>query len=467
MRSAARLLARTLTAVVAAAQLAAAGCAANRAAPPARVEFEIAPDGAWTWFNDERAIRLANGRILAGYVRSDGTVAVTSYDPRTGARDESVLSGEGAIEKDDHNNPSFTLLPDGRVLAMYSLHHTQPRYYWRISRHGDPRSAADWGEQRVREIGVRNTYANTFRLPAEGNRIFNFHRALNFNPTLTLSTDLGETWGDPIHFITAGSGQQRPYPRYASNHRDRIDLVYTDAHPRDFDNSIYHLYYRDDAFRRSDGSVLRSLGDLPIAHDAGERGTVVYRYSEEPWGAGQGADDWIPGGRGWTWDVAYADDDRPGVAFQVRRGEVGGPGWEADRIYYYYARWTGAAWEKHFIAQAGRPLYERERDYGGGITIDPQDPRVVYLSSNALRPFDLSSLDDVPLQPQSRYRLYRGETRDGGRTFEWTDLAPATTEDNLRPHAIDSPGQRTALVWFRGKYDSYTSYRARVMGMFP
>lgn len=440
-------------------------CGVPPATPPTGEVVEIAPDGAWTWFNDERAIRLESGALLVGYVRSDGTVAVTRYDTRSGERDEMVLGSEAAVEVDDHNNPSLTLLPDGRVLAMYSRHHTDPHYFWRISRTADPRGAADWGEERMREVDARNTYANTFRLSGEDDRIFNFHRATNFNPTLSLSTDLGESWSDPIHFITAGTGRQRPYPRYASNGIDRIDLIYTDAHPRDLDNSVYHLFYRDGAFRGSDGAPLRSLDDLPIAHDEGERGTVIYRFSDGGWGPSDGPDDWIPGGRGWTWDVAYEADGSPVAAFQVRRGEVTGDGWADARIYYYYARWNGSSWEKRFIAHAGRPLYDREEDYGGGMTIDPQDPRVVYISSNALRPFELDELDDVPLNPGDRYALYRGVTSDGGRTFEWSEVTPGSTENELRPHAIISPGEPTDVVWFRGRYDTYTEYQARVMGL--
>jgi hypothetical protein len=444
----------------------AAGCAGLRTAGPVGDAFEIAPDGAWSPFNDSRAVLLPNGNVLVGYARSDGMSAVTNYDARSGERHESILSGEGAVQRDDHINPSLTLLPDGRVLAVYSRHGNDPFFFWRVSTNNDPRGTGDWSEQRVKQVGARTTYSNTYRLAAERNRIFHFHRALNYNPTLTISADLGESWGEPIHLITAGTGRQRPYIHLASNHRDRIDLIYTDAHPRDYNNSIYHLFYRDDALRWSDGTTLRTMEELPIAHDAGERGTVVYGYSEKAWGAAEGPDDWIPGGRGWTWDLAYGADGQPVSAFQVRRGEVTGGEWRDDRVYYYRARWTGTEWEKRFIAHGGRPFYEKERDLSGGVTLDPQDPNVVYLSSNALRPFDLSTIDDVPLNPGDRYKLYRGQTHDGGRTFRWTALTPDASEDNLRPHAVECPGGRTLLVWFRGRYDTYTSFRARVMGMF-
>src|SRR5688572_17002958 len=87
----------------------AAGCAGLRTGGPVGEAFEIAPDGAWSPFNDARAIMLPNGNVLAGYARSDGMSAVTNYDPRSGERHESILSGEGAVQQDDHINPSLTL----------------------------------------------------------------------------------------------------------------------------------------------------------------------------------------------------------------------------------------------------------------------------------------------------------------------------------------------------------------------
>jgi len=54
------------------------------------------------------------------------------------------------------------------------------------------------------------------------------------------------------------------------------------------------------------------------------------------------------------------------------------------------------------------------RDYGGGITIDPEDPRVFYISTNATNPFDLSRTTNVRLNTDSRYEIYRGFTADGG-----------------------------------------------------
>ncbi len=105
-----------------------------------------------------------------------------------------------------------------------------------------PTTAADWGPEITRNVAASNTYANTYRLSAEANALYNFHRCVNFNPTLTLSTDNGASWGTARLLIGTGAGGIRPYPRYCSNGVDRVDLISTECHPRDVANSVYHMY---------------------------------------------------------------------------------------------------------------------------------------------------------------------------------------------------------------------------------
>ncbi|WP_041744833.1 BNR-4 repeat-containing protein [Coraliomargarita akajimensis] len=426
---------------------------------------EVAPDGVWTWFNDERAIWHL-GYLYAGYVRSDGHVGLSRFDPATATSTHVQLSTSSSQQVDDHNNCSITVLPDDRLLVVYSKHNANWSFFSRISTTTTPASLADWGSEQVTSTPASNTYANTYRLSGESNKIYNFHRSINFNPTITTSSDNGVTWGTPTHFIDTGNnGSVRPYPRYCSNHTDRIDLIYTDGHPRAVANSVYHMYYEDGEFLKTDGSLIKSYANLPIDHDAGERGSVIYQYSTASWGVDDGPDDWIPYGRGWTWDVHYGHDGHPVCVFQVQSDNVTGSGWTHDRIYYYYARWTGTEWQKRFIAQAGRPIYSNERDYGGGMTIDPEDPRVVYISSNALSPFDLSSTTAVPLNTDSRYELYRGFTADGGLTFEWTAVTEDSVADNLRPVVPEGHGRTRNLVWFYGTYTTYVNYDCQVLSL--
>ena len=423
---------------------------------------QIAPDGAWTWFNDERAI-VHQGSIFSGYVLADGRYGVTRHDLADGKSYHAIISTATSQQRDDHNNPSLTVLPDGRILALYSKHISGNQFYQRTSLVARPASSADWGPEIVRPTPAANTYANTYRLSGESNTIYNFHRCINFNPTLTVSTDGGATWGASRQLVGTGGGSTRPYPRYVSNGVDRIDFIYTDGHPRDVDNSVYHLTYRAEAFYKTDGTFVDSLANIPLDHDAGERGSVIYQYSAAPWGPGQGPDDYVPAARGWTWDIHYDRDSLPVCVFQAQVG-TDGSGWSASRIYYYYARWTGTAWQKRFIAQAGRGIYSNESDYGGGMCLDPEDPRVVYISTNAASPFALGDVNNVPLAANARYEIWRGFTADGGLTFTWTPITQNSASDNLRPIVPEHHGRTECLLWFNGSYSSYTSFSTQVLG---
>ncbi|MCU0796747.1 MAG: BNR-4 repeat-containing protein [Akkermansiaceae bacterium] len=424
----------------------------------------IAPDGAWTWFNDERAI-FHQGSLFSGYVLGDGRYGITRYDPATNTTYPMIISTAASREQDDHNNPSITVLPDGKLLILYTKHITEPRFYQRTSLVPLPSTESDWGPEIARTVPANNTYNNTYLLSGESNRIYNFHRCINFNPTITVSNDLGATWQPSIQFISVGSGGVRPYPRYCSNGTNRIDLIYTDGHPRDVNNSIYHMYYQSGAFRKTDGTLVKNYANLPINHEGGERGSVVYQYSSAAWGPGDGPDQWIPNGRGWTWDVHYGQDGHPVCVFQVQVDNVTGSGWNNDRIYYYYARWTGTDWQRRFIAQGGRPLYAAEDDYGGGMCIDPENPNVIYISSNAANPFALGSLTNVPLRPSERYEIWRGVTADGGLTFTWEALTQNSAADNLRPIVPQDHGYDRTLLWFNGTYSTYTSFDTQVLAL--
>jgi hypothetical protein len=424
--------------------------------------IEIAPDGAWTWFNDERSI-LHQGSLFSGYVKGNGTYGVTRHDLTSGENFHMVISTASSQQQDDHNNPSITVLPDGKLMLLYSKHIGGSQFYQRTSLVTLPSTNADWGPEIVRPTPAANTYANTYRLSGESDALYNFHRCINFNPTLTISTDNGATWGASRQFLGTGSGSTRPYPRYTSNGTDRIDLIYTDGHPRDVENSVYHLYYRNGELRKTDGTLIDTLANIPLDHDGGEKGNVIYPFSNAAWGPGDGPDDWIPTGRGWTWDVHYGSGSAPVCVFQVQKDNVTGTGWNHDRIYYYYARWTGTEWQRRFIAQAGRPLYSAEDDYGGGMCLDPEDPRVVYISTNAADPFALGDIDAVPLRANERYEIYRGFTSDGGLTFTWTPVTESSTADNLRPIVPPGHGHSEFLVWFHGTYSSYTNFSAKVL----
>jgi hypothetical protein len=421
----------------------------------------LASDGAWTWFNDPRAI-FRNGFLYFGYVRdSDGRVVLSAFNPTNHTRTD--LWTSELTQKDDHDNPGLLPMQDGRMLAIYSRHGSDEFFSYRLSG-ANPASASDWGDETSVRTGARVTYSNPFQLSAEGGRIYNFMRDLNFNPTVIVSTNRAQSWSEPRLFIKTGAGNIRPYVNYCSNYTNRIDFLYTDGHPRDVTNSLYHAYYEAGVIHTSAGLPIKNFSELPLLHDAGQRGSVIYQYSDAP---GTDPNDHIPAGRAWCWEIAYQTNRFPVCVFSVSRRHAAGGDWSEDRIFYFYARWTGTNWQKRFIAQAGRPLYGSENDYAGGICIDSEDANPVYISSNAADPFKTADTTDVPLRLHHRYEIWKGSTSDGGRTFAWQPITANSPTDNLRPYVPRNHGAHPALIWFRGVYRTYTSHDCEIVGMFP
>ncbi len=122
--------------------------------------------------------------------------------------------------------------------------------------------------------------------------------------------------------------------------------------------------------------------------------------------------------------------------------------------------------QKRFIAHGGRGFYSSEDDYGGGVAIDPDNPNIIYISTNAADPFELSDLSNVPLATNERYEIWQGTTSDGGLTFSWQQITSGSGADNLRPIVPANHGYERSVVWFRGTYTSYTNYDTEVVGLF-
>ncbi|MEO7298011.1 MAG: LamG-like jellyroll fold domain-containing protein [Verrucomicrobiota bacterium] len=419
----------------------------------------LSSDGVWTWFNDPRAL-YHNGALYFGYVRADGKVALNSFNVTNGS--SQLLWTSTWSEKDDHDNPGLLRLEDGRLLAIYAHHGSAAYFSYRTSLNTNPVAAADWGAEQTFTSSGGVTYSNPYQLSSETGRVYNFMRNLNFNPTVTTSTNSGTNWSTPQILIKTGTGGIRPYVKYSSDYSNRVDFLYTDGHPRNLTNSLYNAFYSGGAIYKTDGTFLKNFADIPLLHDSGERGSVIYQYSDAP-----SADPnvHIATGRAWCWELVYQSNGAPACVFSVQVDNVTGTNWFDDRIYYYYARWTGTNWQKRFIAQAGRPIYTPEDDYAGGLCIDPKNPNVIYISSNAANPFDLSNLTNVALRANERYELYRGVTTNGGLTFSWSTVTTNSAQDNLRPY-IPRNSPSPTVIWFAGNYTTYSSYNTAVVGLF-
>ncbi|WP_168442176.1 glycoside hydrolase family 88 protein [Pontiella desulfatans] len=398
----------------------------------------VADDGAWTWYNDERVV-FHNGVFYASYVKSDGKTALTAFGlekmPSAHARKEMVLSSRE--QKDDHNNAAFLPLKDGRLLACYGTHNMTKSFYQRKLTLSQWKEAKASDEQSFEVVETKRglSYQNLHRVEDENGRIYNFFRGNNFNPHFVFSDDEAESWSKPIQLIRIGQGNDRPYIKYASNGRNRIDLLYTDGHPRICtQNNVYHMFYSDGAFRRSDGSVIRTLEELKADPMTPEEGTLVFDGS-------------TPNGRGWVWDLEYDSKGQPFGAFiSSPSGQMG------TDMRYWTARFSDGRWTCEQIAFAGSNLYPKEQHYAGGIALHPENDQEIIIAA------DVFPDSGKPL-PKRVYQLFKGSKTSRGWT--WEQLTHDPVNNHLRPVIVR--GKENALFWFAGEYRRYQEYDCEIM----
>jgi len=404
-------------------------------------------NGGWCWYQDERVLVHDDRLIFSSVANRSGTdgekrhgnVQITTYDLRN-----NKLLGVSVLHEhlldNDHATPALLLRADGRILAVYSKHGNDKLMRYRIS--ARPGDTTAWQPERQVTCAAGVTYSNLFRLSAENGgrgRIYNFYRGRDWNPNLVVSDDESETWtyaGKLVAF------KGRPYVKYASNGVDCIHFVTTEGHPLEYKpTSVYHGMIRDGAVYRSDGTLVRKLAEGPVAP---EELTRVY--------AGD------PNHAGWTIDLHLDAAGRPYTVYSIQMNQ------DPNDNRFGYARWDGRQWHDHALAFAGAYLCPGQIHYTGLACLDPQNPDVVCISTNA------DPVTGAPLVSKAdgkrHHEIFRGWTRDGGATWQWRPVTRDSTQDNLRPIMPICAGDRSILLWLRGTYSTYTDYDLDIVGIF-
>ncbi len=403
----------------------------------------ITDDGAWCWFSDPRAIHLDDGQIMTGWVKKDGSVEIARLDLASERVETRILFPE--MEIDDHNNPAFVRLGDGRFAAFYTWHSSKKGLVYSVSDVGGELSSfsdnvvikPNFGNLLAAFPRETYTYANPYVLKSEADRLYCFGRWIGFKPNMIWSDDGGQTWSGQKVIISPQvfDPGNRPYVKYHSDGGSRIHLSYTDGHPRNEPfNGVYYCYYEEGAFWRADGSKISDVQDLPFAP---EEGSLVYRPNERS-------------GRAWLADMTADEDGRP-VILYTRHPE------EMDHRYRYAAYDPeNGRWEDHEICQAGRwfpqtppTVVEREPHYHGNMSIHPDDPRVIFLSR----------------QINGTFEIEKRTTSDGGKSWSIEPLTQHSAADQVRPYVAKgmTDGAPTVVLWMENhRYVHYTDYDTRI-----
>ncbi len=402
-------------------------------------------NGGWCWFQDPRAV-ISDGKLVVGGVDGqNGDLNVGVFDlERDTLIGQKVLHPE--LEADDHDAPVFYQRPDGSLLCMWAKHGKEKVHYYSIS---TPYDYLSWGETQTfphdydHKMGV--TYMNLYYLENTG-LLYNFFRdGPTYNPSFITSGDHGTTWQNRTHFIANDvSGYQRPYARYAQIDPNTVGISYTDAHPRNYGNSLYYAEFRDNAFYRVDGSKIKSLDEGPLYTSQGEK---IYQGSEV-----QEKKEGFESVHNSAWTSAIESDDQnyPHIGYSVYLSN------EDHR--FRLASWDGEKWLDREIAYAGTCLYPRESSYTGLLALDPDDPSNVYISTdvNPSTGEKLSGKHEI-------FHAQIGNNEDIS-TIDWQPITSNSEHDNLRPVVVSNQGYKVVL-WLYGPWNTYSKYDVDVVGM--
>lgn len=418
-------------------------------------------NGGWTWYNDERVVVDAEaGKIVvssaastAGNSGSTTNIDAVIHDLATGTNDRMAL---GSLSySDDHNNGGIVVKAPGEYFVAWAHHNVDCNTYWRNYGNGA------WGNQVTHQWGQgcpwgtrpdNITYNNPWKMSTEG-RYYNFIRSVNTSPNFLFSEDEGQTWTYGGRLTASPQqGYNAGYYKFWGNGVDRIDFFATEAHPRDANTSVFHGYIQGertyDSFGQEiDGNLFD--GDAPEITDF----TTVF-------GAG-GTIDGVTLNHLWNLDVARYEDGTIGVLWQGREGG-GGKDNPNPNHRIVYSRFDGTEWTSTYLVRAGRTLYRDqsdwwEEDYIGGAALDPDSPHIVYVST-PIDPRDDSTTHD-------NHEIWKGVTCDEGASFQWTPMTMNSPNENLRPVVPKWDEHNTAVLWFRGNYQTAQRYSAEVVGI--
>ena len=402
----------------------------------------VADEGAWCWFADPRALHYENadGTINAtyiGYIDVHGNVKATQYDWLKRRKTDVLI--RSYFQPDDHNNPTFVVLPDERIMMFYTRHTDEPKIWYRISRR--PGDITALGEEKYLATANNTTYPSPFILSDDPEHIYLCWRGINWHPTIARLTMPDAEDNCQFDFgpkqIVQSTGA-RPYAKYQSNGKDKIYVSYTTGHP---DNEMPDwLYFNVIDINKGNGPILRDLKgkQLSVIQNG------VFNVSKtDSYASSYPATivDKTANIRNWVWQITLDKDENPVIAYphidDVKTTHV-----------YWYARWTGSAWRNTRVADGGHAFHQNwnqtERCYSGGMSIDPDNINDLYLSIPTT---------DGQFNKDGVYEIWKYTIDDDGKVAGQEQITQGSTKNNARPYVI--PGSKNSpmrLGWINGDY---------------
>jgi hypothetical protein len=388
--------------------------------------YDIANNtGYWTFFGGERAVRYVgtSNKTYFAFANRNFEVQVMAYNHGTGAY-EGPTTLRGSLALDDHTVITLAVRDDGHIMAFYQ--NTSPSEVWlRVST--NPEDITSFASEQAlhAQIGsfgsvIKYVYPAAIQLTGEtDDPVYLFYTAGNAADTRRLcfskSTNGGANWaaekllfGDNTHWV---------YWHAAANGNARIDFVVSDGVGYE-DTSLYHFYYHDGNYYKSDGTLIGDDTALPLGVDDV---TLVYDGTTES---------------AWNLDIAVEGGGNPVIGY-VRYVAPG-----LNNHSYRYARWNGSSWANSEIALAGGRIQRNQSAYPGGLKIDKANAGRVFLSR----------------QHNGVFNIFEYTTSDNGATWSQQDqLTNDQAYNHVRPYPVLNGHADLPVVWMAGNYIRDTS----------
>lgn len=400
--------------------------------PEALTASRLGQTGIWTWFTGPRAV-VSDGKLFTGWLKpGNADVVVSSYDLADGTYEENATLWT-TIQNDDHANPALWAHPDTGKIRVFWGQHNDSAIKWR-----DSTAAGDVGTfDSVETVATGYaSYCNPHYLADEGRLYYLFRMDISgtgtWRPGLVYSDDptaTTPTWSTQRQ-IFEGGASDRPYWAYTDNGTDRLDLVFSTGHPAGVSagaGDIYHFYISGGNFYKTDGTLIRALSTLATTGAiTTSEATKVYDATDHKGTA--------INGNAWPWSIEYDADGHPVIAFSSYSA--------IDDNRYWYARWTGSAWERHEILEDQGSLFgagdQVEDQYVGGLCVDPRNTNRLYVSKQV---------------SATQWDMERWTTEDGGATWATETISADSGIKCFRPYCPRGWVEGApAVVFCRGLY---------------
>lgn len=396
--------------------------------------YPVTAEGAWCWFADPRALHYENesgtiNKTYIGYIDIHGNIKAMQYDFKKKKQEEVLI--RSYFQPDDHNNPTFLVLPDERIMIFYSRHTDEACFYYRISQ--IPGDITMLGEEKVIKTRNNTTYPSPFILSDDPEHIYLCWRGIGWHPTIAKLSlpdekdDVSIVWG--AYQIVKSTGA-RPYAKYVSNGKDKIYLTYTTGHPdNENPNFLYFNYIDIHTMQLKDvkGNTLSTIADGTFRVNKTPDYVARYPYTVVD----------NPVERDWVWQVALDKRGYPVIAM-VRISS------DKKSHDYYYAGWDGHEWKKTFLANAGGHFHQTpnlEKCYSAGMAIDPANTSLIYCS--------------LPIEGKygKVYEIVKYTLDEDGKIISTEAITRNSQLNNVRPYIIpSSENTPLRLAWMYGNY---------------